>query len=218
MNLGDENVSYRVLLWGIGKTYNHLQNLIKVYEKLKLFSVVGITANNCPPYKSIDGYKIIKPEDIDAKIFDICIILNDKSFLDIMYYLIDIHKVSENQIVSYKMLQIPNLNISRYLCLKKERMSIFSNNCWGGIVCNRLGIECRSPFKNLFLYDKDYIRFLENPSYYIDINPVYIRDEVDENSKKKYPVLLISDIELHCNHSESVEDAIESWNRRKQKI
>lgn len=35
---------------------------------------------------------------------------------------------------------------------------------------------------------------------------------------KHYPVLLLGDIEVHCNHTDSAEQAISDWKRRREKV
>ena len=81
-----------------------------------------------------------------------------------------------------------------------------------------LGMECLSPFKNLFIEDEDYIKLLQNLCDYLKIPLEFLRYGTDVHSKAKYPIMKLGDIAVHCNHDEKVEDALEKWNRRLQKI
>lgn len=75
-----------------------------------------------------------------------------------------------------------------------------------------MGLKCTSPFKNLFLKDEQYLKLLSNLRYYLNIEPEFIRSEKEVHSGMIYPVLGFDDIEVHCNHDTSVDDAINKWN------
>ena len=46
----------------------------------------------------------------------------------------------------------------------------------------------------------------------------FYKYSIDIHSQKKYPVFLCDDIKIHCNHESNIEEAVEKWNRRKEKI
>ena len=58
--------------------------------------------------------------------------------------------------------------------LKNKNVSIFCNNCVGACIAHDLNLQFRSPFVNLWLYPKDYIKFCENVEYYIEKELVFI--------------------------------------------
>ncbi len=208
----------KILIWGMGEIYNRYKNAIAYFEYSKQFEVIGITATTLPRYEYIDGYKVISPQEaIREKKFDYIIIMSDRFFHDIAESLKN-EGILDNEIVSYKFLEIPNVKFIEYLALKHSRITIISNNCWGGILYHTLGLECLSPTKNLFIKDGEYLKFVENFDYYISCEPVYSRDDIDPTSLKKYPVLKLDDIEIHCNHDESSKDAIRNWKRRVNKV
>jgi uncharacterized protein (DUF1919 family) len=62
--------------------------------------------------------------------------------------------------------------------------------------------------------DDDYIKLLGNLKYYLGQKMTFDRYGVDPHSNYRYPVFRLDDIEIHCNHAESVESALADWNRR----
>ena len=125
--------------------------------------------------------------------YDYIMIMNDVHFTDIVKTALE-NGVLRERILTFRILEIPNLNFNEYIRLKKSRLSIISNNCWGGIVYNNLGMECLSPFKNFSHY------------------------AIDEHSKKEYPVMMIGDIAIHCNHDDNPETAARNWEKRCEKL
>ena len=106
-------------------------------------------------------------------------------------------------------------------------ITLFSNNCLGGVIQHELGMRFNSPTVNLSFYSLDFFDFAEHIEYYLSIplveadNPKYLPAEYD---KIKYPIMKLSgngeypDLELHFLHYHSVHEAIETWNRRKARI
>ena len=197
-----------IIIWGTGKIYNQMRNNISYFEEKNQIKVEYILASN-PYMKKLDGYIVKSPEDISNLHYDYIIIMSDDYYEEIL---------NEALIISYKVLQIPNINLNRYFYLKEKNISIISNNCWGGVIYSTLGLECLSPFKNLYLTDEDYLKVISNLEYYLKQEPVFDRLEKDPHSCKQYPILKLKDIEIHCNHSDSYKDAIRDWNRRKIKL
>lgn len=102
--------------------------------------------------------------------------------------------------------------------MKDSNISIISNNCWGGIICRTLGIECRSPFKNLAIQEADYLKLLGRFEYYMGCDLTFLEYAFNTNSKKNYPVMLLDDVKVHCNHDTNPEEAAAKWNRRRAKL
>jgi len=208
---------YRIVIWGIGAVYNRHVNLLKYYELKKEIKIVAVTSNNPPRVEFIDDYKIVKSKEISALEFDFILIMSDASVMEIRKTIIHMG-VDEEKLLYYKILEIPNLVFDQYVKLKKSRISIISNNCWGGTVYNTLGMECLSPFKNLFLEDDSYLRMLSNLEYYLKCEPSEGGFATDIHSGQKYPILRLDDVLLHCNHDDIYETAVENWKRRVKKI
>ena len=124
--------------------------------------------------------------------------------------------VDNAKILRGKILNIPNMDFKEYVKLKQSKLTIVSNTCWGGMLYATLGMECLSPFKNLYFYDTDYIKVLSNFKEYMEIEPQF--QKFGSIGGRNYPILRIKDIDIHCNHDADPDEAIEKWNRRRKKI
>lgn len=211
-------MKYKFILWGVGATYNRLFYSIKYHELMGRIEIVAIVDKFLKNDSSIiDGYCLITCDDIKHIEYDYIVVLSNIYFKNIYNELI-ICGIDSEKILSYKFLEIPNINIDDFIKLKESNISIVSNNCWGGIVYNTLGIECLSPFKNLFIDDMDYIHMLKNFQKYLLCEPVLFEYVFDKTRNIKYPVLLLNDILLHCNHDTDAEEAISKWKHRCKKF
>ena len=213
-------MSYRVLIWGLGGTYNCCVNLLKFYSLNKQFEIIGVTARDIPNgYKYVDGWPLLLKEQIKSSDFDFVLVMSREHYFEIMQNIIQLYSIEKERIISYRILSLPNLDFNNYIKIKNSRITIFSNNCWGGMLYHSLGLECISPFKNLSIAESDYMKFLKSPKYYMEKEPIWDGlEEMDFNSGKKVPVLKLEDILIKCNHYPDPYYAIEKWNRRREKI
>lgn len=208
---------YKILIYGLGEQYNQNFNIIKYYEITQQFAVVGVTAKWTPDACCLDGYDVIEYEAIGRIAFDYLIVMSEIYFDEIVNDLMQCG-IKREKIISYRVLQIPGLDFGRYISFKNKNISIISNNCWGGVICRTLGIECRSPFKNLSVEVEDYLKLLKNLPYYMGLDLTFLEYAFNKNSKKNYPVMLLDDVKVHCNHDTDPDEAAAKWNRRRVKI
>lgn len=209
---------FNTILWGTGEIFNTHLNGIHYLELTEQINVVGIISENISnKWSLLDGYPVLNKNQIHWEDIDLIIIMSQRYFKEILS---EIKKIVVNvvEVISYRVIEIPGVKIAQYIRLINEKISIISNNCWGGLICRSLGIECRSPFKNLFLKDEDYLKVISDLKRYMCSEPEFVRFDIDIHSKKRYPVLRIFDAEIHCNHAEDIETAIFEWNRRRKKI
>ncbi len=77
-----------------------------------------------------------------------------------------------------------------------------------------------SPTINMFMSEKDFLKFAKNLKYYIGKQLVYI--EMQQGVLFKYPVCTLGEgedrITLHFNHYPSFDEANAKWEERKQRI
>ena len=111
--------------------------------------------------------------------------------------------------------------------LKNKDFTIISNNCWGGFVYQKFGLEYRTPFIGLFIFAPDYIRLLKElgkivfyPIRFISPkDSKYVEDILVNDQLPKYPIgVLGDDIEIHFLHYKSEKEALGKWNRRVKRI
>ncbi len=125
-----------------------------------------------------------------------------------------IKNIIENGILSYTPFigrrAIDKRNRKR---LKNKDFSIISSNCTGGVICHDLGLQFRSPFVNLYILPKDYIKMLENLYDYMQVE---ITEE--KNCDYSFPVGKLKDIHVYFQHYKNFQEAKEKWNDRKKRI
>ncbi len=103
--------------------------------------------------------------------------------------------------------------------LKSKKFTIISNNCWAGFVYQSMKLEYQTPFVGLFLYSPDYIKLLENLNYYLECDLKFITEsKYDRADKKKYPIGILDDIEIHFLHYKTEVEAYQKWMKRLKRV
>lgn len=113
--------------------------------------------------------------------------------------------------------------------LNKEKFTIISNNCWGGMIYESFNLIKQSPTVGLYILPHDYLKFISNIKWYLNQelifikpseskNGAYIKNEIKDERFGTYPVAKLADIEIYFVHYTSEKTAIEKWNRRKTRI
>lgn len=215
--MNKKRIKLKIVLWGMGKEYNSKVNILKYYEAKGDIQIVALTSNELLPFKYLDNWEIINKEELNEIYFDLLIVMSEINYRSILKDIVSLG-ISKEKIVPCRVLDIPYFNFIDYFELRQNKISILSNNCWGGLVYHTLGMECLSPFKNLALECKDYIHMLNNLTYYMEIVPEFVRYQVDPHSKESFPVMRVDDVNILFNHDKTPEEAVKKWERRKKKI
>jgi uncharacterized protein (DUF1919 family) len=100
--------------------------------------------------------------------------------------------------------------------LKNSDFSIISSNCVGGVILHELGLRFDSPTINLFMYPKDYIKFVYSLKKYISCTDMV--EDQEETSKCGYPVGILDDIHIYFMHYPDFKIAKEKWYERCARI
>ena len=209
----------RLILWGIGKIYNSMINLLKFYDEADQIEIVGITAQYLPDFEYLDNYQLISLKEVQIADYDYVMVLSDDYFVEIVDSAMRMADVPRDKIVSYHIMEIPYFNFFQYDFIRKQKISIVSNNCWGGVIYHTLGMECLSPFKNVSFSSEDYLKILGNLKHYLSINPIWTgKREMDTNQNREVPMLELDDVFIKCNHDLNAEKAIQNWIRRRDKF
>lgn len=104
-------------------------------------------------------------------------------------------------------------NLNNRKRLKNRNFSLIASNCVGGCILHDLNLPFNSPFVNLWLKPKDFLKFCERMDYYLIINLRFTKIE-----GINYPVGVLDDIMVFFQHYSSEQEAENAWNRRKQRI
>ncbi len=207
----------RILIWGAGTFFRTLLPSFREREKNGEIRVVGVVDRRRLDDGAAGGYPYVPPEAVPELEFDYLQILSSRQRGEILGEYLELSGGDRSKVIGNL---YPEIGIQRWKRLTEARPTIFTLSCWGGYVCHYLGMECLSPFKNLWLYEKDYMRFLQDPRGYLAEEPVpdRMQNALSRWDRDPYPVLRLGDIRLHCNHSGSMEEAAADWRRRRKKI
>ena len=207
---------YKVVIWGTGIGYSRYFNELKYLEQKGEIEIIGVISNDCEILSSIDGYKFYKKSQMSELDFDYCIvtILNPETIYDEALRL----GISRKKLIPARVFEIPYFNFDKYVKLKEEGITIFSNTCWADFCYNYLGLEFQSPTINMFMYSNDFNKFMSKIEYYLTKKPQFAKMRNEEISGCCYPVGKLDDIFLHFNHYSNFEDAFSAWERRKKRV
>lgn len=96
--------------------------------------------------------------------------------------------------------------------LKNKDFTILAPTCIAGIIYHEFGHEFLSPTINLWMYDKDFLKFIHNLEEYLSYDLEFVSG-IDPT-----PTAYCGDILIHFNHYASEEEARTKWEARKKRI
>lgn len=208
--------AYKCVVWGTALDYEMYFSALKYQELLGYIEVVGVTSN-LPIYERLDGYRFISKTQLLNVEFDLLIIASVEKFSEIRQEATSLG-IEVEKIMNIKVFALPEFLIDKYKSLKHSNITLFSNNCWGGITYNRLGLEFLSPFINMFVSAPDYLKIMNAPKQYLSHDLILSRYNYEPSLNRNYPVCYLDDAEVHFNHYESLDEAVAKWNSRRIKI
>ncbi len=207
----------KLLIWGGGFNFNRMLPYLHERENNGEIRIIGVVDKYGPEDGTIGGYPYVAPSDVPAQDFDYLRIMSAKYRAEIVREYLAMPGSDAGRIIGNV---YPEISIEQHFEIAEARPTIFSTSCWAGFIYHNLGIECTSPFKNLWLFDTDFMRFLQDPRGYMAEDPVPVRMQkrLSQYDEDIFPIIRLGDIDLYCNHSNSMEEAISDWIRRREKI
>ena len=209
----------RVILWGYGTEYQKIKDRLHAFHDSGKLRILGITATDPPKQAMLDGWKVLRPEVIEALDHDLILICNVPHYKEIAQYILRTLHVDRRRLMPSWVIENAQ-SIEEYQTLVENPISILSNNCWGGVLSSGLGLEHRSPTKNCWFLDPDYFKLLKDPEhYFFECDPVF-RGWMPGGDERqtRYPVLSLDDVLIFCNHDTDPDTAIQNWLRRREKL
>jgi uncharacterized protein (DUF1919 family) len=97
--------------------------------------------------------------------------------------------------------------------LTNTNFSLIASNCNGGFILHDLGMRFNSPFINLWIKPKDFIRILSDFREYMDAPLTFVKEDGID-----YPIGKLLDAKIYFMHYESEAEAESKWKGRKQRI
>lgn len=96
--------------------------------------------------------------------------------------------------------------------LKNRAFTILAPTCIAGVIYHELGEQFLSPTINLWMYDKDFLKFVHNLDEYLSYELRFVSG-IDPT-----PTAYCGDILIHFNHYKTEEEANSKWVERKARI
>ena len=100
------------------------------------------------------------------------------------------------------------------LVVRPQKIKVFGRP--GGVILHELSLRFDTPTINLFLYPKDYIKFVYNLKKYISCTDMV--EDPEETIKCGYPVGILDDIHIYFMHYTDFTIAKEKWYERCARI
>ena len=181
----------KVLIFVSGKDIHNLEPALQKLaslcapEELQIIGSTGISTINIgkPNVPFIATNELAKHEFdfvlVTGGSVDINGIAPDVHFGDVLAELKSLN-VPEDKIILDRVLAIPNFTFDKYKKLKESRPTIFSMNCFGGVVYHRFGLPFYSPMINMFTDEKSMMNFLSDPIKYMNSELQYYNN-VEQN-------------------------------------
>lgn len=97
--------------------------------------------------------------------------------------------------------------------LKNHNFSLIASNCNGGCILHDLGLPFNSPFVNLWVKPKDFIKFCDRMDHYLSAQFTFVTEE-----GISYPIGQLDDIRIYFQHYKTPDEAEVAWTRRAKRI
>lgn len=210
-------VKSKLLIWGTGREYDKYLNALRYQEVLGKVEILGITSGDgC--YDFVDGYKYYNTIEAIKLGFDYLVIATARETYNEILKTVTEYGISEEKIIKISLFQLPEFDIEKYTRIRNKKVSIISNNCWGGYVSHRLEVPFNSPFVNMAISDDDYLKMLRRFNYYLELEPIFDSWEFHNRLQHHYPRFRLGDIRLECLHYKTKEELLKCWKRRVKRI
>jgi uncharacterized protein (DUF1919 family) len=104
-------------------------------------------------------------------------------------------------------------NLVRCPQLKNRNICLIADNCNGCLISHDLNLPFRSPFVNLWLKPKDFIKYLSDMDHYIQCELSFVKED-----GINYPIGKLDDIRIYFMHYKTEEQARMKWVERTKRI
>ncbi len=208
----------RIVLLGSGANYNkHISLLSRLVDGGEI-EICGVTSD-APHITSIDGYRFIRKEALKEIPFDFIVNYTGMDILSTKNDII-LNGIPLERFVNANVIDLPGFSFCKYSQLVQSKVSIISNNCWGGVTYNYFGLQFLSPFINMFVDDSEYIRLLSTSFRNAILNQDLVFEDAGYNPALdiKYPIYSLNGTRLYMNHYRDFEYAKTKWRERIARI
>ena len=215
----------KILIWVASVDNRFLNDALKILERQHNgVEVVGVTSalpivlNN----ERSEFLQRFSHEEVASDLrneYDILLVVGAKELgMSKIISLARQLRLPEEKLLGDRIVCIPGFTLDKYRRLQRSRLSIVSMNCFGGFLSHTLGLPFRSPFVNMFLDEKNFLRLLQNFQALMEKNLLLKETKWQTDLKFYYPVVTLGDVVINMNHYRDFDEAVAKWNERKTRI
>lgn len=221
----------KVLVWGLGKEFQNIYNLLLLNEECGYIDITAYV-DNANRLQSLDGKKVISSEMLFRTVrwgeeYEYIIVTTEKYYEEIVEQGMRELEIPRRAFINGKIFRVPCFNWSRYLRIYESNISIIAEACYGGKLSHELGLPFNSPFVNVRVGNEqeDYTGLLQKLDYYMSVSPELINkgkyrtmEWGGYEGRIDFPKLWYGDIMLHGFHFKSQQDFFDVWEKRRKRF
>ena len=207
----------RILVWGGGQQLPFAALVLEMLAAKNDAEVCGITGN-APYYQTVLGWSFIAKEEIDWNRIDmVLVVAGEKSSREILQEIPDLPRFDKSvRVVTVSQLSVPGFTFHRQLEWNQRKVSIISNNCWGGVTYHSFQSQFYSPFINMFVgKDEEYLELCQHLPSYLQESLEFVRYGHNPVENFDYPIFRLHGIQFDMNHYRSIEEGEQAWEKRR---
>ncbi len=213
-------IKEKCIIWGMGNDYEAILNQLhfEIYKgNIEILAIVCRKEDRYCKYR--DGFPIILKEEMMELDFDYVIISSSVFYKEIRAEAVELG-VELNKIVNGRVFKKPLFDFRLYSKLKKNPVTIITDDCWGGYVYNYLDLEFSSPLINTLYNEDEYSRFIQEPLFYLQSELTMVRE--GDLRKGIWPIGRLGEsgkyVQVQFVHNVDFQEAKQQWDRRKKRI
>lgn len=211
---------YKCVIWGMGDGYERIINQIK-FEELKGNIIIEALVSKSGSFvgNAFDGIPIIQSNELSSELVDYVIITSYLYYKEIFNEAVSLG-IQEDKIINGMVFNNPLFDFRLYAELLKNRITIISDDCWGGYIYHNLYMSFFSPFVNIFIQRNQYVRLIQNIRYYLQQPLIKEREASVRGNLCAMGSLGEGEdkVCLELVHSVSFNEAKTIWDRRVRRI
>lgn len=108
------------------------------------------------------------------------------------------------------------LGYFRRQLITSEMPTIIANSCAAAVIYSALDSEILSPTINLNIEPEDFVKICKNPREYLSEDIKFDHWSISKGGV--VPIGKIKDVEIIFSHASDADEAVNAWNRRRQRI
>lgn len=216
-------MKYKVIVWGTGQYfYTRVSSVLKYEYRIGSIDLICFTGRELPARMyTLEEVPLLCVEEALQCPYDFILIASEAE-IEIQKTLINAYHINRDKIIRGSVFALPGFSLAQYIKIKMSKVSIFAESGYGSAIYRNLRLQFRSPFVNMYIPPKDYLKFLRCPEAFLQQPFTYSHlADCSESitGMGGYPVYLLGDeIAFHCFHVRTPDSAQRAWKRRLHRI